>query len=127
MGKKMVFYTDGQTFHNGNYQGEQSSSILVANHAGTTIYEEQIGNKTNNEAELTAILRCLQLYPQKRVKIYSDSQLAVNLSNGLYGTKIPHLAILVAQIKEQGNFEIKWVPREENLAGRVFDKRLGKY
>ena len=68
-------------------------------------YREDIGIKTNNEAEYTAAVRALELVRDKfsegleRVDFYSDSQLMVRQLNGEYKIKQPHIRDFVFKIR----------------------------
>jgi ribonuclease HI len=120
-----TFYTDGGTANNGLY-GHQRSVICVADGFGDCVIWEEIGDKTNNEAELIAILRCLEEW-NLPCEIISDSQLAVNIINGKWKAKKPHLRALRDQILNlnRADYSLIWKPREENLAGFIIEERLG--
>lgn len=75
-------YTDGACSYNPGPAG--IGIVFILDDGKTNEYSEYIGdNSTNNIAELTAILRALQLIKDKTqmVKINTDSQYAVGLFN----------------------------------------------
>ena len=119
-----LYYTDGGTRNNGR-RGFQESVICVANSAGEVVVLEEIGDKTNNEAELTAILRCLQLAPESLITIITDSQLCVGWMKKGRSPKA-HLNEIIRQIKSLDKpFEIIWKPRAENKAGWIIESQYG--
>jgi ribonuclease HI len=62
---------------------------------------EFIGNGTNNIAEYTAIIRALEeaeKFTRWRVKVYSDSQIAIKQINKKWRIKAPHLSDLCSQV-----------------------------
>jgi ribonuclease HI len=67
---------------------------------------------TNNQAEYKAIIAALQELTDVDMTIYSDSLLAVKQLEREY------------KIRNSEEIIIKWIPREENLAGKVLDKLL---
>jgi ribonuclease HI len=96
------------------------------------------GVATHNEAEYLAIINGLYFAEDWEVEICSDSQLAVNQINKMVGgggktykVKAPNLAPLalcvrfIVKLCEAQGMGVKftWVPREENLAGKVLEKR----
>jgi ribonuclease HI len=110
-----VYYTDGGTTNNGTPQ--QLSRIGVFKN-GDLFHEENIGNKTNNEAEYQALIVALKDIKGHAV-IYCDSQLIVKTFLGEWQTKEPRLAVLRDEARKFMNekIAIEWIPREENIAG----------
>lgn len=120
-----IYYTDGGTSRNGDF-GNQSSVICASDSTGKTLFFKPIGDKTNNEAELLAILELLQTVRSKRLTIKSDSQLAVNLITKRWFTDIERLKEILRKIWViEKNFVIEWIPREENRAGWYIEQQLG--
>ncbi len=121
-----IYWTDGGTKDNG---GPHQESVICGVNSKKTLFFHSIGNKTNNEAELSAILEILITSKAKRIHIYSDSMLAVNLIKHTWKTKIVRLLILLKDIDSQRKkyiqFDIDWIPREENRAGWVIEESLG--
>ncbi len=86
---------------------------------------EYLPNMTNNEAEYRGIITALeQIGPtDKHIMIYSDSKIAVNQINHEYHIKKKHLRDLASKVWELlpglPNCEIVWIPRDENIAGKM--------
>ncbi len=92
---------------------------------------EEAGNVTNNQAEYLALIRALQeAYTKKisRVEVLSDSELLVKQIKEEYKIKSKNLIPLHKKAKELisrfDSFEIRWVPRELNQAGRLLEQRI---
>lgn len=79
---------------------------------------------TNNEMEWAAMLRALAIATEGDT-IYSDSQLVVNQLHGKWRVKEPRLKPFAQEgkklLKEKKGVSVKWVPREENDAGRYIE------
>jgi len=81
-------------------------------------------NLTNNQAEYKAIIAALQEHPGEELTILSDSQLAVRQLNREYEIRDPELRDLAGKVRSlcrNRKVVFKWVPREENLAGKVLE------
>ena len=83
---------------------------------------EAIGNKTNNFAEYTALIRALEISREKgfqEILIKSDSELVVNQMNKVYKIKDADIKDLFDKaqslINKLGSVKIVHVKREENL------------
>jgi ribonuclease HI len=80
---------------------------------------------SNNEAEYLAIITALNNVADKdsQIVILSDSQLVVNQINHKYGINNEKLRRLAAQVwilaKKFDKFELQWLRRSENKAGRM--------
>jgi ribonuclease HI len=80
---------------------------------------------TNNQAEYKAIIATLQEIPERELTVYSDSQLAVRQLNGEYhirDSKLKSLAEEVRTLSRGRVVNFKWIPREQNQAGKVLEK-----
>ena len=81
--------------------------------------------KTNNEGEYTAVLYALlwaKTQREKQVEILSDSELIVKQLAGEYALKNPRLRDLAQQVwhaAQNMTVSYRWIPREENPAGKV--------
>ena len=82
---------------------------------------EYIGEKTNNEAEYTALLEALKKgldFGVKSIKVFSDSELVVKQIKGIYAVKQEHLKKLnkeaLSLIEKFDHFEINHVVRSLN-------------
>ena len=105
------------------------------------LHWEEIGDRTNNEAEYYALLKALNMilakWPElaaaatrkgvEPVKVYSDSLLIVNQVKGVYEVTDIRLRTLCdnakALMKKLGSVKLEWVPREENYAGQWIEDR----
>jgi len=79
---------------------------------------------TNNQAEYKAIIAALQEHPREELTLLSDSQLAVRQLNGEYeirNSKLRELAEEVRSLCRDRKVVFKWIPREENLAGKMLE------
>lgn len=119
------FYTDGGVKNNGKF-GKQEAHICCVNEKGKVIFLEPMGDKTNNEAELMAILKLLKKTRTKNFIVSSDSQLAVNLINKKWKTQILRLHLILEDIwKIKKQFSLIWEPRELNRAGWHIEEKFG--
>jgi ribonuclease HI len=87
------------------------------------IFKEKL--LTNNQAEYKAIIAALQELTDEEVRICSDSLLAVKQLEGEYkirNAELRKLASKVRSLSRDREVMFKWIPREENLAGKVLDK-----
>jgi ribonuclease HI len=143
-----VFYVDGQSQGNEQNTLPRRARIAIAYAESPTdtgkvrIYWEQIGDRTNNEAEYRALLRALALIADMwtdkttgkvpgggaEVLIRSDSQLVVNQVRGEWQVKDPELVELWTEaqewIRKLGSVRLEWVPREENYAGLWLEGKI---
>lgn len=118
------YFTDGGTANNGDF-GNQKSVICVTDEKGTVLVWKEVGDKTNNEAELLAILACLRLNNSPKL-ITSDSQLAINLCQKKWKTKIDRLNNILKEIWLEPCFaDFVWETRDFNRAGWKIQEKLG--
>lgn len=121
---KTVFYCDAGTKNNGQF-GKQKTIVVVTDAGGKILVEEWVGDKTNNEGELIAIVSAAKVAPRDSV-ILSDSDLAVKWVNFQYGTKIDRLKPLIYDatiIVRKKNITVEWISREKNLAGQYIEEK----
>jgi ribonuclease HI len=120
----MRYYTDGSSTIG------IKSAYCVTNEVGTVLKLQQtlpvagIPEFTNNEEEYRGVIAALELCSASD-QVLTDSLLVVNQVRGLYKIKKPHLKPLCNKVKELlilKNANLVWIPREENLAGKVFSK-----
>lgn len=101
---KLIVHTDGGSKGN---PGPAAIGVVITESPSKELlrYREDIGIKTNNEAEYTAAVRALELIKEKfaegleRIDFYSDSQLMVRQLNGEYKIKQPHIRDFVFKIR----------------------------
>ncbi len=124
--KKIVIYTDGGSRGN---PGPSAIGVVICDEKGRVLkeYAEQIGVRTNNEAEYEAVVFGLKkvkaLYGKdalksSEVEVRSDSELLIKQMNGEYKIlepKIQELFLKVWNLKTEFN-KLKFVAvgREKN-------------
>jgi len=104
--------------------GTKSGYGFFVKETGESFYEEKPGI-TNNQAEYLAIISALQKYVNSDdvIIIYSDSKNTVNQLNHEFAINNEQLRIFAREawilMAKFSNLKIKWVPRNENLAGKM--------
>jgi ribonuclease HI len=82
---------------------------------------------TNNVGEYKAVIEALNIARNRhlnQVVIYTDSLLVVNQVSGEWKCRKPHLLPFRDQVRSflaTRGAKLRWCPREDNLAGLVFD------
>ena len=121
----MRFYIDGGV-RGHQTPGKRRGLIAVVYDRKRVV--EAVGGVTNNQAEYLALIRALELARREgdtAVEILSDSELLVRQMRGEYAVRSPNVAPLYKKAKELvcgfKHFTIQWVPRGENLAGKVLE------
>jgi len=113
-------YIDGGSRGN---PGPAASGVLIYNPNDKIIFAGGffLGQKTNNQAEYSALIKALELLALNRanaINIYSDSELLVHQINGTYRVKNPQLKLLYQKSQQllEGfeNWKIRHIPREKN-------------
>ena len=117
----LTIYTDGASRGN---PGEAAFAYVIRREGQAAIEKaECLGQMTNNQAEYTALIRALEhaleLGPQHRVIVHSDSELMVKQMNGEYRVKNEELRGLYEQARSlrqrfEGLVTIRHVRREQN-------------
>jgi ribonuclease HI len=115
----MVFsiYVDGSG-------GPNSGFGFFVKETGESFYKGE-PNITNNQAEYLAIITALKKFLDYKdeINIYSDSKNTVSQLNHEYAINDPKLRILAMEawklIGNYSNLTIKWIPRKENIAGKM--------
>lgn len=105
--------------------GKKSGYGYFVKETGESFYKKQKGI-TNNQAEYYAIIDALKKFQgtkNEHIIIYSDSKNTVMQLNHEYGINNEHLRNLARQaweiIPKISNVTIKWIPRKDNLAGKM--------
>jgi len=133
--KELIAFIDGASKGN---PGESSYAFVLGDEEGTIIMEAavRIGIATNNEAEYRALLAVLDqvlTWKEKKLRVFSDSQLLVKQINHLYQVKSSNLIPLYQEVQRKiqklSHFEIFHIPREENqkadhLASEILTQKL---
>jgi ribonuclease HI len=121
----LTFYVDGS-----GWNGKESKACIYIK--GTDIKGIKYSRKifisdsrefTNNYMEYLALTLALSMAKDGDV-IYTDSQLIVGQVLQNWKVNYPHLRAFVELIRnklKEVNVEIKWVPREQNIAGKEID------
>lgn len=138
--KKIIIYTDGGSRGN---PGPAGVGVVIANEKGEAIkeYSNDIGIRTNNEAEYEAVILGLQKAKQvfgkektkeMEIEMRIDSELVARQLKGEYKImeeKLFPLFIKVWNLKmDFGKITFKEIPREQNrkadrLANEAMDKK----
>jgi ribonuclease HI len=114
----MSIWVDGS-----GWNGKRSAWLIVLED-GRKIRNEVDTQKTNNETEYLAAILATE-YAEPGEVIYTDSALVVGQI--LHGWKInhEHLRTLNKELLKRllvNDLILKWIPRAENKAGKVFEK-----
>lgn len=114
-------FTDGASRGN---PGDSGIGVLMKDPEGKVLVSlsDFIGTATNNVAEYTALITCLQLAAETnctRLIVHSDSELMVRQVQGTYRVKDAGLKPLFARVRELLDaapfaVEFRHVAREEN-------------
>ena len=87
---------------------------------------ERVDGLTNNEAEYRAVISVLKsVRTGTHLEVLTDSLLVVSQLHGEYRIKDAKLATLAAEVqtltqRKKLTLKVTWVPRAENLAGKLF-------
>ena len=104
--------------------GSNSGFGYFVKETGESFYEKK-ANITNNQAEYLAIISALKKFlgSADEIIIYSDSKNTVSQLNHEYAINNEQLRTLAREaweiITRFSNLKIKWIPRNENLAGKM--------
>jgi ribonuclease HI len=96
-------YTDGAARGN---PGPAAAGFRILKSSDELLFEhaEPLGNRTNNQAEYTALiggLKACHTYTRNRVRVGSDSELMVNQMRGAWRVKHPELRRLHQEAQAQ--------------------------
>jgi len=104
--------------------GVKSGFGFFIKETGESFYEEKPG-LTNNQAEYLAIIAALKKFQDSsdEIVIFSDSKNTVNQLNHEFAINNVQLRAFAQEawllIPKIPHLEIKWIPRKENLAGKM--------
>lgn len=110
-------YVDGSGGPNGGFG-------FFVKETGESFYEKK-SEITNNQAEYMAIISALNKFvdSNEEIKIFSDSKNTVNQLNHEFAINNEQLRDLAREawniMGKFSNLSIQWVPRKENLAGKM--------
>ena len=114
---KISVYVDGSGGPNGGFG-------FFEKQTGESFYEKK-SEITNNQAEYMAIISALKKFvdTDNEITIYSDSKNTVNQLNHEFAINNEKLRDLAREswviIAKFSNLFIVWIPRKENLAGKM--------
>ncbi len=114
---KISVYVDGSGGSNGGFG-------FFVKETGESFYEKK-PDITNNQAEYLAIISALKKFvdTDNEIIIYSDSKNTVNQLNHEFAINNEKLRDLAREswliIGKFSNLSIVWIPRKENLAGKM--------
>ena len=104
--------------------GPEAGFGFFVKETGESFYKKE-ADITNNQAEYTAIVSVLKKFlgSTDEIIIYSDSKNTVSQLNHEYALNNSQLRSLAMEawelIAKYPNLKIKWIPRNENLAGKM--------
>jgi ribonuclease HI len=104
--------------------GENSGYGYFVKQTGESFYEKK-PNITNNQAEYMAIISALKKFvnSNEEITIFSDSKNTVSQLNHEFAINNEQLRVLAQEawniIGKFSNLTLTWVPRKENLAGKM--------
>ena len=114
---KISVYVDGSG-------GSDSGFGFFVKETGESFYEKK-SEITNNQAEYLAIISALKKFvdTDEEITIFSDSKNTVNQLNHEFAINNEKLRDLAREswliIGKFSNLSIVWIPRKENLAGKM--------
>jgi ribonuclease HI len=129
-------FTDGASRGN---PGESGIGVILKDEHGNTLHEVYgyIGRATNNVAEYTALIQCLERARTMnctKLVVHSDSELMVRQLNGTYKVKEPTLKRYYQRAQEllrtaPFTFSVVHVARDKNreadaLANKAIERRI---
>lgn len=136
--KNVIVYTDGGARGN---PGPAAIGVVVEGEGAKKKYGEYLGEKTNNEAEYSAVVFAMKKLKlllgganakKAKVEFRTDSELMERQLNGEYKIKDPEIKDLFFEIwnlkTDFGQVVFKHIPREENseadeIVNEVLDKQ----
>ncbi|MGI0041399.1 MAG: reverse transcriptase-like protein, partial [Nitrosopumilaceae archaeon] len=104
--------------------GPNSGFGFFVKETGESFYKEE-PNITNNQAEYLAIITALKKFLDHKdeITIHSDSKNTISQLNHEFAINSPELRTLAMEswnlMGKYSNLSIKWIPRKENLAGKM--------
>ena len=114
---KISVYVDGSGGSDGGFG-------FFVKETGESFYEKK-SDITNNQAEYMAIISALKKFvdTDNEITIFSDSKNTVNQLNHEFAINNEKLRDLAREswliIGKFSNLSIVWIPRKENLAGKM--------
>ena len=129
---KWLGYFDGATVPNPGRRG--IGGLLLGPNGQRIEISRDIGYGTNNEAEFNAAIAVLEAAVEASVTsliVHGDSKLVIMQTLGEWAIRAKELVPLCkraqALMRQIGDVQLKWVPREENSEADVLSKRAIGY
>jgi ribonuclease HI len=92
-------------------------------------YVRWVDGLTNNAAEYRGLISVLEYLAEgSRARIYTDSQVVCQQFNGKWAVNDQKLISLLSVARELIeekclHVDVKWLPREQNLAGKLLERK----
>lgn len=118
---KVTVFVDAGTKNNGQV-GKQQTRIACVDAYEELVFDEEIGDCTNNQGEIRAVVTALQRAADNNesYNIYSDSRIAIGWAmRGITKASLENdkYAKQAHDLLDKTNSLISWTPRDINLAG----------
>jgi ribonuclease HI len=133
----MVLYVDGGCSANGQLDLTKRRMVaIVTDDQGVVLSERHLSGGSNNIAELIAVRDALiwardhDQPSQFEIRTDSRNNIAWVFSKKI-GKKlndraaVEALRIEITQLRQRVDMRLEWIPRDENIAGHVIEKRYG--
>lgn len=130
--KPYFLFTDGACEFDDNYRPINAGigGLVKFNDKTILSFYENIGMKTNNEAEYLALIKGISICIENNITkifIFSDSELIVKQINGIYKVKNNRMIVLYKQVYKLLNllesWELKHVLRDQNTEADELSKK----
>ena len=121
------YFVDAGTQNNGMV-GFQKTWIAIVSEKDELILDKFIGDKTNNEGEILAIIEVLKNTERNKesIHVFSDSKIAVGWATKgkTKGARDrDSMALEAYTLLKNTNSKITWIPREKNKAGFYLENK----
>jgi ribonuclease HI len=116
----MTYYTDAGS----GIKHKDYSHIAIVSKSGS--YYKRFYFMTINQVELRAILICAKTFANEGDMILSDSKWSVDAINYNWNVTKDNVKDVfkeAIEIIKNKKIKLKWIPREENLAGHYLEKK----
>ena len=113
-------YCDGS-----GWNGQRSACVVYTESDGEFHERKFSGIFTNNQMEYMAVIEAIKMAKDGDT-ILSDSQLVVHQVSGAWRCKSPELALLLGEVeylRKNVKVDIKWIGRNNNIAGKYFENK----
>jgi ribonuclease HI len=132
--REIIIYTDGGAINN---PGRAGIGVVIKFNGKVKEYAKEIGTKTNNQAEYSAVIFALEKVKQifgknnlsqLKIILNLDSELVAKQISNKYKIKekelFPYFIKFHNLSLEFGEIKINLIPRENNLADRLVKRIL---